>query len=293
MNWPCCAHLKPAKAITLKHEPLRPAPWAGKPGQLALSADAIRDLGRAGLLLDGLAKCHRLSPQSRIEAPTAIQSKVPTGARLDIGAFCNLSGGSINHLVAGRYCSVASGVTIGAHEHPTDWMTTSRTAYFPQVNGWDRLMLGAGAVDLPARTPLLRTPCPMTTLGADVWIGQGAYLKAGVTIGTGAIVGARATVVKDVPPYAIVVGTPARVVRLRFADVIVERLLASAWWRYAIYDLFDVPFDRIEQAVDAMEQKIASGAVQPFAPPVFTVQDLADPAKVLCHLQAMAAARAR
>jgi acetyltransferase-like isoleucine patch superfamily enzyme len=277
----------------VKHDPPSAQPWAGKPGQLALTPAIIRMLGDAGLLLDGLAKCHRLSPLSQIEGPTAIQSRVPTGARLVIGAFCNLSGGSVNHLLAGRYCSVATGVTIGAHEHPTDWVTTSRIAYFPQVNGWDRLTLGEDAADLPLRTPLFRTPCPVTTLGHDVWIGQGAWLKAGVTVGTGAIIGARATVVKDVPPYAIVVGTPARVVRLRFPDAVIERLLASAWWRFALLDMFDAPFDQIEKALDIIEQKVSSGQVQPFVAPVFTVGDLAQPQQVLAQLQAMAQGRAR
>ncbi len=73
--------------------------------------------------------------------------------------------------------------------------------------------------------------CPTTEIGPDVWIGQGAFIKAGVTIGAGAIIGARATVLRDVPPYGIVVGTPGRVLRLRFPEATVERLLALRWWR--------------------------------------------------------------
>ena len=108
------------------------------------------------------------------------------------------------------------------------------------------------------------TSCPVTTIGPDVWIGQGAFVKAGVTIGAGAIVGARATVLRDVPPYAIVVGTPARVVRLRFPERTVERLLRVAWWRYSIYDLFDAPMDSIDAALDTIEDLVARGAVRPY-----------------------------
>ena len=185
----------------------------------------------------------------RFVAPTSVVLQITPGAFLDVGAFCNLSGGTLNNLSAGRYCSIASGVVIGTHEHPTDWLTTSRTAYYPEVNGWDRLMAGERAAMVRAKSRPFPGSCPVTTLEPDVWIGQGAFLKSGITVGTGAIVGARATVLKDVPPDAIVVGTPGRVLRLRFPDAVVERLLASQWWRYSIYDLFDVPMDDIEAAL--------------------------------------------
>ena len=172
-------------------------------------------------------------------------------------------GGTINNVRFGRYCSVASGVVIGPHEHPTDWLTTSRTAYYPEVNGWDELVAGANLAKVHARSAArspraARTP----TIGPDVWIGQGAFIKAGITIGAGAIIGARATVLRDVPPYAIVVGTPGRVLRLRFPEATVERLLALAWWRYSIYDLFDAPMDSIDAALDVIEALVASGAVR-------------------------------
>ncbi len=66
----------------------------------------------------------------------------------------------------------------------------------------------------------------------DVWIGMEAMIMPGVRIGAGAIVGARAVVASDVPPYAIVAGNPARVVRRRFPDAVIEELLAIAWWNW-------------------------------------------------------------
>lgn len=244
---------------------------------LNLSGARLHALSARGWKLHGVAVAGKLEKTSRIEGPTAILCTVAPGAFLDIGAFCNLSGGAINNLRAGRYCSIATGVVIGAHEHPTDWLTTSRIPYYPQVNDWDTLMAGEAAPSLHSRKRPFRDSCPITTLGPDVWIGQGAFVKSGVTIGAGAIVGARATVLKDVPPYAVVVGTPARVVRLRFSEPIVERLLASAWWRYSLYDLFDAPFDDIERALDEIEAQVAAGTVAPFQGSVMTVDDLADP----------------
>lgn len=233
--------------------------------ELNLTGAAWNALGRFGIKLPGLAATKRLAAGSRIEGPTAVLSTVAHGAFLDVGAFCNLSGGTINNVRVGRYCSIAAGVVIGPHEHPTNWLTTSRIGYYPQVNEWDDLMAGADAPTIHARKRPFADSCPITTLAPDVWIGNGAFVKAGVTIGAGAIVGARATVLKDVPPYAVVVGTPGRVLRLRFPEATVERLLAVQWWRYSIYDLFDAPFDDVDRALDVIEDAVAAGAVAPFA----------------------------
>ena len=83
------------------------------------------------------------------------------------------------------------------------------------------------------------------SIGNDVWIGHGAVILPGVTVGDGAVVGANAVVTKDVSPYAIVGGAPARVIRMRFADDVVERLMRLAWW--------DWPLERLFEAVPDMQ----------------------------------------
>ena len=259
---------------------------------LPLTREDFQSLASHGFKLAGLGGAKRIDAASRFEGPTSVISNITPGAFLDVGAFCNLSGGTLNHLRAGRYCSIASGVIIGTHEHPTDWLTTSRSAYYPEVNGWDRLMAPGRETEIKAMSQHFPGSCPVTTLEPDVWIGQGAFLKSGITVGTGAIIGARATVVKDVPPYAIVVGTPGRVLRLRFPDAVVERLLAVAWWRYSIYDLFEAPMDYIEAALDFIEEKVALGAVQPYEGPVVTADELEAPGTLLCRLGAADLAKA-
>jgi carbonic anhydrase/acetyltransferase-like protein (isoleucine patch superfamily) len=82
-------------------------------------------------------------------------------------------------------------------------------------------------------------------IGNDVWIGRGAMIMSGVTIGDGAVIGAAALVGKDVPPYAIAVGNPVRVVRLRFQPEMVEKLLALRWW--------DWPDERIRRAAGMLQ----------------------------------------
>jgi virginiamycin A acetyltransferase len=81
-----------------------------------------------------------------------------------------------------------------------------------------------------------------TRIGHDVWIGDGATIMAGSIIGHGAVIGARAVVAGIVPPYAIVAGNPARLIRMRFSRETIDQLLAEAWW--------DWPIERIRESVD-------------------------------------------
>lgn len=246
-------------------------------GNFTLKHADLPALDRAGLRLPGLLQTGRLAAGSRIEGPTSIICSVSPGAFIDIGAFCNLSGGTVNNVRFGRYCSIASGVVIGMHEHPTDWLTTSRTAYFPQVNGWRELVAPDRLEEIRRGLRPFKDSCPVTEIGDDVWIGQGAFIKSGVRIGTGSIIGARAVVLRDVPPYSIVVGTPGRVVRLRFPEATVERLLALQWWRYSIFDLFSARLDDVGAALDRIEEMVGAGKLVPYEGPVVTAENLRDP----------------
>lgn len=119
----------------------------------------------------------------------------------------------------GKFCSIAWGVTIfGGGEHRPDWVTTypfsALTQYFPFAKDF-------------RGHPASKGP---TILQNDIWIGHGATILSGVTVGNGAVIGAKSLVVKDVPPYAIVAGNPARLIRYRFSEEQIEKLQAIAWW---------------------------------------------------------------
>ena len=117
----------------------------------------------------------------------------------------------------GHYVSIADDVVVAiGGTHPTHWVST-----FP-FRARFRLP-GAYSDGMPE-------PAPDVVIGSDVWIGRGARILPGVRIGDGAVVGAYAVVGKEVRPYAIVVGNPAREVRRRFSDKQVERLLRIRWW---------------------------------------------------------------
>lgn len=122
-------------------------------------------------------------------------------------------------LHVGAYCAFANDITIMlGGNHRTDWGTTYPFSDFaelwPEAKGLPSTLWSRGDV----------------VIGSDVWIGAGATILSGVSIGHGAVIGTRAVVSRDVPPYAIVAGNPASVMKLRFSETQIAALLATPWW---------------------------------------------------------------
>lgn len=158
-----------------------------------------------------------------------IQSSIPelraTDFRISVGRFTYgnpkfMLWDEKERIKIGAYCSIAEGVTIfGGGEHPTDWISTFplRAAYAQPRAYKDGLPATKGK----------------TEIGNDVWIGYNATILSGVTIGDGAIIAAEATVTKTVPPYAIVAGNPAKLLRFRFKEHQISQLLEIKWWDWS------------------------------------------------------------
>ncbi len=123
----------------------------------------------------------------------------------------------IMHSEIGKFCSISWGVTIGAGEHDYNKLTTHDFLYNKQYE------LNKGDISYDRFEKPLK-------IGSDVWIGANATVIRGVCIGNGAVVGANSVVTKDVPPYAIVAGCPARIVKYRFSEKIISRLEQLEWW---------------------------------------------------------------
>jgi acetyltransferase-like isoleucine patch superfamily enzyme len=167
--------------------------------------------------------------------------------RLDIGAHTYIRSGGHLLLVSsiGRFCSIGSGVIIGQEKytHPTGWLSSHPFQYT------------ASPLAYQARAE-------MAEVGHDVWIGHNAMILEGVKVGTGAVIATRAVVAEDVPPYAIVAGVPAKVIRFRHSPALVERMLASRWWDIDVAALKQLSLDEPSACLEQLEQVTASNAAR-------------------------------
>jgi len=135
---------------------------------------------------------------SRIDSQTTIGNYTYVG--INVG---------ITRSSIGNYCSIANNVNIGQGEHDISEISTSAVFYH---NPWERLTVGD------------------VIIGHDVWIGVGVTVLRGVKIGNGAVIGANAVVTRDVPPYAVAVGVPAKVIKFRFSPEKIKEILETQWW---------------------------------------------------------------
>lgn len=164
----------------------------------------------------------------KLRGPAIRSSRIGKGSKVEAGAaFVDSSMGrysfcgydcEISSADIGDFCSIANYVAIGGGEHPIDWVGTSPVFY-------------AGRDSVTKKFSAFPRPKPKRVIiGSDVWIGYRAILMQGITIGHGAVIGAGAVVTRDVEPYSIVAGQPARHLRYRFDDELRAALLASEWW---------------------------------------------------------------
>ena len=184
--------------------------------------------------------------------------------RLGAFSFSN-SGIPIRVHTIGRYCSIAHHVVFGAAEHPLDRVSTSPFSYDPGwIFGAHLKRTGTKFESYSALKSEKRQDA--ITIGNDVWIGQNVYIRGGVTIGDGAVVGTGSVVTRDVGPYEIVAGVPAKLIRRRFSESISERLIASAWWTYAFPDFDGLSFQDPSAFLEGLQRRIDDGVCKPYVP---------------------------
>lgn len=149
-------------------------------------------------------------------------SKVESGSHISGSTFGKYSycgyDCEILNCEIGNYVSIANNCKMGGANHVTSWVSTSPVFYY----GSDSIKKKFAEFKRP--------PGKRITIGNDVWIAEGCIIKEGVTIGTGAVVGMGAVVTKDIPPYGIAVGNPARVIKFRFEEKTINDLIESEWW---------------------------------------------------------------
>ena len=172
----------------------------------------------------------------------------------------------MSHASCGNYCSIGMGSDIGLSQHPVDRLTTHPATYVPDAWPFDSFPIH--------RRPYDGTWKPVT-IGHDCWIGSGARIMGGVSIGTGAVVAAGAVVTHDVPPYAIVAGVPSKVLRYRFDPETVQALLTSRWWECDIlnWDAY-IEWNDIPALLDQIRSARADGMLRTWPEEWISDEDL-------------------
>jgi acetyltransferase-like isoleucine patch superfamily enzyme len=199
------------------------------------------------------------------EGPCRLGSRdIAVSGPLRIGAYTFFRSGIVRHLHSiGRYCSVGPNVTIGEAEHPIDRLSTS-VAFYPTKTKFDFY-----PPDAPATPKIKWNQRRGVRIGNDVWIGANAIIRTGLTIGDGAIIGAGSVVTRDVEPYAIVGGAPARLIRKRFDDDLIAQMMASRWWEFDARSLADIPMTEPRAALITIAEREEGGLIAR-RPPAFS-----------------------
>lgn len=156
----------------------------------------------------------KIHPTSKIEAGSEV-----INSTFSRHSYCGYNCEIINTDI-GAFCSISNNVTIGGGMHPIDWVSTSPVFYFGKDSVKQKY------------SEHHRLPQKKVIIGNDVWIGKNVMIKQGVTIGSGSVIGMGSIVTKDIEPYSIVAGNPAKLIRKRFSDEIIENLLQINWWNF-------------------------------------------------------------
>lgn len=190
------------------------------------------------------------------EMPVFLHRNSKIDGPVYLGAYTYLGEGCLFGAARlGRYCSVGPNVTIGLGVHEVGFVST-HPFFFGSKNGFDI----PDGIGIPR--DFSQQKYRASVIGNDVWIGANAIIMRGVTIGDGAVIAAGAIVTKDVKPYEIVGGSPARKIRDRFSPDIVQKMLEINWWQFDISHFVGLdssdPLKFIEQPEKIENKKIAS-----------------------------------
>lgn len=233
-----------------------------------LDSGSVKDLVSIGCQ----AEISNFYPPCEFEPPVKVNGLLQgTGIR----AFTYIQKGSL--LIdtdVGRFCSIAMNVSTGAGEHPVDWLSSH-----PFVDDPNDVAAGLSNCYPEYREWLTGAPGRVTgrggdrvTIGSDVWIGEGAFIRRGVTIGTGAIVAAHAVVTKDVAPFSIVGGNPAKHIRYRIAEGLIDEVLGSRWWEFDLRPIIGgIDFSDVRASVTKINEAWADGRIERFVPPRYII----------------------
>ena len=196
-----------------------------------------------------ISKSASVNKKALLEMPVTIYGNAGIRSNTKIGAFTYINTGTtiFYGTTIGRYCSIGKNNEIGPVDHPMDWLSSSPIQYNIKEHFPDYL-------EYCGDFPQVKISRPSSTIiGNDVWIASLVVIKRGVTIGDGAVVASGSVVINDIPPYAIVGGVPAKVLKYRFDKETIAKLLKIQWWNRDLKALAGIEFDNIDRAIEQLE----------------------------------------
>ncbi|WP_273729205.1 hypothetical protein [Brucella gallinifaecis] len=178
------------------------------------------------------------------------------------GAFSYTHSSFGGNAMIGRYCSIAPSCRLMGKEHPLTRISTHPFTCRDYYNKWV-----SQNFDVALKTEkYTATDRGKLIVQHDAWIGGGVLLRPGITIGYGAVVAAGSVVVKDIPPFAIVGGNPARLIRYRFDEDTIQRIMDVAWWQFHVKDFAELDMSDVHIFLDQLEKRIEKGRVAEYCP---------------------------
>lgn len=186
-------------------------------------------------------------PTFRYETGVQIGKCEMSSRKVSFGAYSYINSGFIrSHVSVGRYCYIGRNVTLGSGIHNLTSFSTHPI--------FEKKIRNTGREQIDDKNWIFMPNGEKyrIIIGHDVWIGDYAYIMSGVKIGDGAVIGAGSIVTKDVDPYSIVIGMPAKHLKYRFSNNVINRLLRLRWFEF-LYETIDIHSDNIEENLSKLE----------------------------------------
>jgi len=199
-----------------------------------------------------IAQSSFIAKSSVLHPPIDIADNCTIYSKCEIGKYTYINVGCVIYpfVSIGKFCSIGRSCEIGLASHPTNFLSTHpfqmSKSLFTRLQEYNSI----NTVDWKFHKKV--------AIGNDVWIGAKVCIQGGVTIGDGAIIAANAVVTKDVKPYAIVGGVPAKLIKYRFSEENIKKLLTLKWWNLELNKLQNITFNNIEKAINELERMVIS-----------------------------------